>query len=139
MKERSFLGTGWAFPPSFKKDGEQTAMVSNEEDIRQSIMILLTTKPGERIHRPEYGCGIHTMVFEIINTTTLTIIEDLISKAILMYEPRITLNSVSFDHSEEYEGILTVLLDYTVRLTNTRSNMVFPFYFKEGTNLRLNE
>ncbi|MCT4639737.1 MAG: GPW/gp25 family protein [Bacteroidales bacterium] len=139
MRDKSFLGTGWAFPPSFKKEGEQTAMVSNEEDIKQSLIILLSTKPGERVHRPEYGCGIHKMVFEVVNTTTLTIMEDLISKAILMYEPRITLNAVSFDHSREYEGELAVLIDYTVRLTNTRSNMVFPFYFKEGTNLRLDE
>ncbi|MFA8434707.1 MAG: GPW/gp25 family protein [Marinifilaceae bacterium] len=135
MVKKSFLGTGWNFPPSFGKKGITAKMVSEEEDIHQSLMILLSTKPGERVHRPRYGCGIHKMVCENMNTSTLTLIEHTIEKAILLFEPRITLNNVKFDFGQEKEGKVLIRLEYTVRLTNTRSNMVYPFYFREGTNL----
>ncbi|TAJ12207.1 hypothetical protein DMA11_13735 [Marinilabiliaceae bacterium JC017] len=139
MVKKSFLGTGWNFPPSFRKDGITARMVSEEEDILQSLMILLATKPGERVHRPDYGCGIYGMVCENMNTSTLTLIEHTIEKAILLFEPRITLNNVKFDFGEERDGKLLILIEYTVRLTNTRSNMVYPFYFREGTNLKQHE
>jgi len=75
----------------------------------------------------------------VLNTSVLTLMEHTIEKAILLFEPRITLNSVRFDFGEDDQGKLLILIEYTVRLTNTRSNMVYPFYFREGTNLKLNE
>ena len=132
------MGTGWAFPPSFSGDAYSTAMVEGEEDIRQSLMILLSTVPGERVHRPDYGCGIHKVVYEKMNSNTMSLFRHIIEKAVLLFEPRITLNDVKFDFSSEKEGRLLIQLEYTVRLTNTRSNMVYPFYFREGTNLKLN-
>ena len=135
METKSFLGTGWAFPPTFTGSTNVAAMVNDEEDIHQSLRILLSTIPGERVHKPKFGCGIHKMVYEKMNSSTETLFKHTIEKAILLFEPRITLNEVKFDFSNEEEGKLLILLEYTVRLTNTRSNMVYPFYFKEGTNL----
>ncbi len=109
-------------------------MVSDEDDIRQSLYILLSTMPGERVHKPRFGCGIHKMVYEKMDLSTETYFKDTVEKAILLFEPRIALNDIRFDFNEE-NGELKIMLEYTVRLTNTRSNMVYPFYFKEGTNL----
>jgi phage baseplate assembly protein W len=137
MQAKSFLGTGWSFPPSFTKQGN-TNMVSDDEDIMQSLLILLSTPPGERVHRPKYGCGIHKMVFEKMNSSTITLFKHTIEKAIVLYETRIHLNKIDIDFDNEEEGILLIRLDYTIRLTNTRSNMVYPFYLREGTNLKMN-
>ncbi len=132
---KSFLGTGWTFPPSFAGSSSVIDMASGEEDIRQSLFILLSTVPGERVHNPNFGCGIHKTVYEKMNSSTETLLRYTIEKAVLLFEPRITLNEVSFDFSNEENGELKIVLGYTVRLTNTRSNMVYPFYFREGTNL----
>lgn len=134
MKNKSFLGKGWAFPPKFGDSENVVAMVSGEENIRQSINILLSTTPGERIHRYDYGCPIRQYAFEVMNLTTQTIMKELIEKAIILFEPRITLNKVLFEIEHE-EGIILIHLDYTVRQTNRRSNMVYPFYLNEGTEI----
>lgn len=136
MKPKSFLGTGWSFPPSFSNHGTHTQMVSDEEDIRQSLHILLSTVPGERVHRPTFGCGIHKLVHEKMNSSTTTLFQHIIEKAIILFEPRIQVTQIHFNTDNEEEGILLITIDYTIRLTNTRSNMVYPFYFREGTNLK---
>lgn len=112
-----------------------SVMVAEEEDIRQSLHILLATRPGERVHRYDFGCGINRFVQEEMTVTNRTLLRDLIFNTVLMHEPRVTLNEVSFDPDRTDEGILMIFLDYTVRRTNSRSNMVFPFYLREGTNL----
>ena len=133
-KTFNFLGTGWAFPPAFiKNTGVET--VSYEKDIRQSLTILFSTLPGERIADMKYGSNIHQWVFEKMDLSTRTLITESIKKAVLYFEPRITLEKVDVEIKDPLEGILWINLEYTVRLTNTRSNMVYPFYFKEGTNL----
>jgi len=93
------------------------------------------TKLLERVMRPEFGCGLRSMVFDIINETTLTQLRDTIQRAVLFYEPRIDLEGVYVDHSEAEEGRLLITLVYRIRATNSRSNMVYPFYYLEGTNL----
>ena len=127
--DTAFLGTGWAFPPSFDGHTRQARMVSQEHDIRESLHILLSTTPGERLMQPDYGCGLRRMVFEHLNDSTLTETRDVVQKAVLFFEVRITLNAVDVDESEWAEGLLRLTLDYTVRTTNTRTNMVYPFYF----------
>lgn len=134
-----FLGTGWAFPPSFDWRSKEATLVSQVEDIEESLHILMSTVPGERVMQPAYGCGLKRMVFENINESTATEIKDIVYKAILYFEVRITLNEVDIDWSDIANGVLRLRLDYTVRTTNTRSNMVYPFYLREGTNLRLPE
>ena len=132
----SFLGTGWSFPPEFSKRGA-VRMVSAEEDIRQSLLILLSTNPGERVMQPSFGCGLKSKIYENINESSVTILKDMIKRAILFFEPRVVLESISADTSAAYEGQLNFLIAYRVISTNTRHNIVYPFYFREGTDVQL--
>ncbi|MBN3582469.1 GPW/gp25 family protein [Algoriphagus aestuarii] len=133
--EKSFLGVGWAFPPSFDKDSKKLKMVSGEEDIKESIRIILGTIPTERVMYPKFGCDLISYVFETNDPTFLTMLKDTIFDALLYYEPRIKVSEIKFDKSKFGEGILQIFIDYTVIITNTRSNMVYPYYFNEGTNI----
>ena len=135
MEERIFLGKGWSFPPSFDDGRYGIEMVADELDIRQSLMILLATIPGERVMRPKYGCDLHSMVFTKMTTTNETIIKDLIYTAILEYEPRITVEEITVDSSQYLEGLLKVNIEYTIRKINIRTNIVYPFYLVEGTDI----
>lgn len=133
--DNSFLGTGWRFPPAFGHAGRGAVLVSAEEDIRESLYILLSTTPGERIMQPTYGCDLRSLVFEGLDTSTITAMQDMIRRAVLFFEPRIDIERIDIDDTQAAEGILTLHLHYTIRTTNSRSNMVYPFYFLEGTNL----
>lgn len=131
----SFLGTGWGFPPEFNKKEGTVRLVSGEADINESLFVLMATVPMERVMQPAYGCGLKLMVFESINESTITLLKDTIRRAVLFFEPRITLNEIEIDQEQAQEGVLYIQLNYTVRTTNSRSNMVYPFYFLEGTNI----
>ncbi|HVX49773.1 MAG TPA: GPW/gp25 family protein [Chitinophagaceae bacterium] len=131
----SFLGTGWRFPPAFDAGTGAAELTSDEEDIQQSLQILLSTHKGERIMLPRYGCNLDEMLFEPMTTTFKTYIREMIKTAILYYEARIDLKNVTIDDSRATEGIIIVELDYTIRTTNSRYNFVYPFYIKEGTEL----
>ena len=133
---KSFLGTGWGFPPEFSNRNAEVGMLSDEADIESSLEILLSTRPGERVMRPDYGCNLDELVFEPLTTTFKTYIKDLISTAILYYEPRIEVNSIDLDDTGELEGKIVISIDYTVSTTNTRFNFVYPFYKNEATDLR---
>jgi hypothetical protein len=132
----SFLGTGWSFPPEFSLRGK-ARMVSGEEDIGQSLRILLATTPGERVMQPSFGCGLKSHVHDVINENTITVLKDVIQRAILFFEPRVTLESIAADSSMAYEGRLDFQIFYTVISTNTRHNIVYPFYFREGSDVQL--
>jgi uncharacterized protein len=138
-KYEGFLGKGWAFPPAFDLDEQIVAMVSAEDDIRESLYILLTTIPGERIMLPDYGCLIHEHVFDIMGETLFTHLKGLIEHAVLHYEPRIILENVLFTVEDQREGLLKITLEYTIIQTNTRNNLVIPYYLKEGTLVPLTE
>lgn len=129
-----FLGRGWSFPPRFDPRGKGAVMVSEVADIEESLRILLSTSPGERVMLPNYGCALRRMVFEEVSEQTATQIKDLIRKAILFFEPRITLNRIDTQQVDVLNGRLDILLDYTVRTTNTRHNLVYPFYLHQATN-----
>jgi uncharacterized protein len=133
----NFLGRGWAFPPSFDLASGQVEMVEGNEDIQQSLRILFSTLPGERIMVPDYGCDLRAFVFESIDETTLTHMKTIISDAILFFEPRIILDDVVFDTSAIDDGVLNISMDYTVETTNSRSNFVFPYYLTEATLTQL--
>lgn len=136
INEDSFLGTGWSFPPKFEADTSATHMISDEEDIKQSILIILATRKGERVRNPEFGCGIHDLVFENIDTQIRHQIENLISTALLYFEPRIKVLDIKVSLEQQVEGRLNIFIDYFIRTVNKRSNVVYPFYFLEGTDLR---
>ncbi len=132
----SFLGTGWNFPPLFDKSIASVDMISEEADVQSSLEILLTTRPGERIMRPDYGCNLDELLFEPLTTTFKTYIKDLVSTAILYHEPRIEVNKIELDDSGELDGKVVIAIEYTIRSTNSRYNFVFPFYRNEGTEIK---
>lgn len=134
MNEVPFLGTGWSFPPTFDKKGRTVEMLSDEADIKSCLGILLSTSIGERIMQPKYGCDLKRFLFEPLNTTLKAYIKDLVKKAILYFEPRIKLEEISLT-TDDNEGILLITVDYTIITTNTRNNLVFPYYLEEGTNI----
>jgi uncharacterized protein len=137
MKQNNtFLGRGWSFPPTFNKESGTVEMVSEEEDIRQSLYLLLSTTPGERITNVKYGCDLNRVLFDPVNSSVDIIIKDMITQAILYYEPRISLKEIFIDKSRILEGMVEISINYVVRRINVRSNIVFPFYQLEGTNVK---
>lgn len=131
----SFLGTGWSFPPSFDKTNRFVRMSSDEKDIMESLQVLLSTRPGERIMLPGYGCSLETLLFESINLTLTTQITEIIRTSILYYEPRIDLENVTLNEQYILDGRIDIILDYRIRTTNSRQNMVYPFYRNEGNDI----
>ena len=129
---KSFLGTGWSFPPEFSRGSGSVKMISDEEDIQNSLQVLLSTRIGERIMQPGYGCNLDEMIFEPMNISLQTYIKDLVSTAIFYYEPRIKPEDVRLSATDD-EGVILVEVDYTIRSTNTRHNLVYPFYLQEAT------
>jgi phage baseplate assembly protein W len=130
--DQQFLGRGWAFPLMFENQGRTVRMAEAEDDIRQSLNILLSTDVGERVMRPAFGWKRDALLFEPLSTTFASYLKRELETAILFYEPRIELNRVSFDVSTSLEGRIDIRLDYTIRATNTRSNLVYPFYLDEA-------
>jgi len=124
----SFLGTGWSFPPEFVQNGRGVAMTSDEENIRANLEILFGTVQGERLMLPKYGLEPHELLFEPTNTTMRAFLKDRIMAAILIYEPRIRLISLEVDSTDPNAGTLQLILEYEVRATNSRYNLVYPFY-----------
>ncbi|WPQ60889.1 GPW/gp25 family protein [Chitinophaga sancti] len=135
MEIQSFLGTGWSFPPSFDKVGRTAIMVSDIADIEESIRIILSTIPGERLMQPTFGCDLNKLVFENFASSLMGEMKHMIYYALLNYEPRVKDVNIELLSRDELKGILHIQLNYTVIITNTRHNLVYPFYFLEGTSL----
>ena len=134
--KKSFLGIGWSFPPEFSKKSNRVKMISDEEDIKSSLEILLSTRLGERIMFPDYGCNLDELLFESLNRTLITYVTELIRTAILYHEPRIDVDRIDISESDTLQGELFIRVEYTVRATNSRNNVVFPFYLLEGTDIK---
>ena len=134
--QTSFLGTGWSFPPEFVRETGQVLLTSDEDDIRASLVILLGTALGERFLNPDYGLDMHEMLFEPISTTMKTFLQDRVKTTILVYEPRINLLSLELDTASQFEGKIGIVVDYEVRATNSRYNLVYPFYVSDGNEVR---
>ena len=133
--DNTFLGRGWSFPPTFDNQGRSVRMVEAEDEIKQSLRILMSTHVGERVMRPTFGWRRDALVFEPISTSFATFLKREVEKAVLFFEPRIELDTVRFERLADREGVIEMRLDYTVRATNTRNNLVFPFYVDEATNV----
>lgn len=132
----AFLGTGWSFPPSFDQVSNSVRMASELADIEESIYVILTTMPGERVMQPEFGCYISRLVFDNINAGFLTELNDMLALALLKFEPRIKFQHAHVIQQNIPEGIVHIRIDFSVIITNTRHNIVYPYYFEEGTNIR---
>ena len=125
-----FLGTGWAFPVAVAPAGE-VALASDAEDIRQAILIILGTSPGERVMRPDFGAGLYALVFEPLNTTTKALATHHVEQALIRWEPRI--DSITVDVTDDARlGRLMIAISYRIRATNVFYNLVYPFYLMEG-------
>lgn len=124
---KELLGTGWQFPVETDDTGSIAVSVA-KEDVEEAIWIILGTARGERIMRPEFGCGIHGFVFETIDTGTLTDIRSSVREALRKWEPRIELLNVDVSAEEIDRGKLLISVDYRIRQTNVEGNLVYPFY-----------
>ena len=129
--QKDFLGRGWKYPVCVDSSHE-IAMSEYDKDIEESILIILGTAKGERIMRPDFGCGIHDMVFASINSATLTVMENSVQEALLSWEPRIDLIEIKVNAEQAQNGKVIISIDYSVRNTNKRYNLVYPFYLSEG-------
>ncbi|MEO1069562.1 MAG: GPW/gp25 family protein [Cyanobacteria bacterium J06638_6] len=131
--DEQFLGKGWAFPLMFENQGRTVVMATANDDIQQSLNILLSTELGERVMRPTFGWKRDALLFEPLSTSFAAYLKRELETAILFYEPRIELNKINFDVAPSREGLIEIRLDYTIRATNTRSNLVYPFYLDEAS------
>lgn len=128
---RDYLGTGWKFPLQVDPAGH-FAFSSREQRIEESVYLILGTAKGERVMRPAFGCGLQDLVFAPDNDMTRTRVEETVREALVRYEPRIDLLRVSAESGQDQPNLLLIRIDYLVRSTNTRGNMVYPFYLQEG-------
>lgn len=131
--DTSFLGTGWNFPPTFSRMDNSVSTVHGEDDIHESLSILFETELNSRIMVPTYGCDLWPKVFQNTTTTCKSEIKDYIYTAITNWETRIDVLDIVIADDSRLDCVLLITVHYLVRLTNTRGNLVYPFYFGEGT------
>lgn len=131
----SFLGTGWSFPPAFDLESGTVELVSNVDDINQSLNILLSTTLGERVMQPRYGCNLHDYIFESLNSSLIGYIKDRVENSILYYEPRIVAEKIEVTNDGSFdliEGRFTISVEYSIPGTNSRFNYVYDYYKNEA-------
>ncbi|HTF44549.1 MAG TPA: GPW/gp25 family protein [Terriglobales bacterium] len=124
-----FLGKGWPFPV-FDQESSIPARIG-EDSIRDAIWIILATAPGERVMRPDFGCGVHDLVFAVNDSTTLGRVERQVYDALVRWEPRIEVLGVTAEEKGRGE-VLLINIHYRVRSTNNFFNLVYPFYLTVG-------
>jgi phage baseplate assembly protein W len=132
---RSFLGIGWSFPPTFNPGTGTVEMVSNEEDIAQSLNILLSTSLGERPMQVKYGCNLQDYLFESLSSPVIGMIKVRVEQSILFFEPRIILENIEVTAADSFdliEGRFTISIDYSIPGTNSRFNYVYDYYDNEA-------
>src|SRR6267142_1398234 len=130
--EKAFLGRGWKFPVQIDPTSGRVAMSDSEQDIKESIYIILATAPGERVMRPDFGCGIHDLVFSAMSSVTMGLFESRVREAITRWEARVDIVKLEVFTKEPDRGKLEINLTCRVRDTNAEFNFVFPFYLTEG-------
>lgn len=131
VRDKAFLGIGWHFPVQRDTAENDIAPALYEEDIRQSIRLILETNPGERVMRPDFGAGLQALAFEPLNTTRLALARHRVEEALITWEPRIDQIEVNVTAAPS-QGKLLIEITYRVRTTNTFYNLVYPFYLQEG-------
>ncbi len=134
MGTRDFLGTGFAFPPAVDPATGRFKMVHEEDDIRQSIYIVLMTRKGEYAMQPNFGSNLHEYVFELPDDAFASLIVTEIIQTLAAWEPRVVDVRVQLDYADLKNGKVTFDIGYVVRATNNPNNLVFPYYLYEGTN-----
>ena len=128
---RNFLGRGWKYPVEVDRAGG-IAMSELDESIRQSMLIILGTAPGERVMRPNFGCSIHDLVYAPNNLNTASLAAHFCVVALSKWEPRIEEVEASADPSNDDSNRLDITIKYRVRATNNSRNLVYPFYIRRS-------
>lgn len=128
---KAFLGVGFQFPIAVDKNTGRMKTSAYEEDIKEAVRLILSTKKGERIRNPQFGCGIHEFAFETMDFATISAMKHEVESALVMWEPRIEEIDVEIETLQE-EGIIVIEINYVVRSTNNPFNLVFPYYINEG-------
>ena len=128
---KAFLGVGVGFPIRFDSAGAIT-MAEYEESVRQSIWIILGTSKGERAMRPDFGCGIYDLVFEVNSASTSGKVAQAVREALLVQEPRIDVRDVQVEAPPGAGETLLIHIEYQVRATNNVFNLVYPFYLERS-------
>lgn len=123
-----FLGRGWSFPIAV--DDGSIVELGEDDKVAQAIENILRTAPGERVTRPDFGCGIHDLVFESLSSNMLGSVISAVSSALATWEPRIDVLEVTPQQDDDDPNRLLIEIDYRIRSTNSRSNLVFPFYLQ---------
>ncbi len=129
-----FLGRGFSFPVCADPVTGRIQTAEYEEDIRQAIYLILMTRKGERVMRPEFGCSIHDFAFDTMDFGILSQMEDSVRESLILWEPRIREIEVKVCPGES-TGELEIRISYVVRTTNNPYNLVYPFYLNEGIEL----
>lgn len=127
MATAGFIGRGVKFPPQQDATGAM-ALVGDTADIEEAIWLILSTAPGERPFRPEFGCAIHDHVFDPINVSTFGILSYEVERSIIRWEPRVDVEKVDIYGDAQRQGLLYIDVKYRVKATNDPRNLVFPFY-----------
>jgi phage baseplate assembly protein W len=131
LADTGFLGLGWNFPIG-QDAGHQIALTADgEESVRQSIWTILATSPGERVMRPDFGCGINDLVFAVNNAATATAVTRAVREALATWEPRIDVLDVYAAPDPSQDNLMNIEINYQVRSTNSRFNLVYPFYLEQ--------
>jgi phage baseplate assembly protein W len=130
---KAFLGVGWSFPPCVAANGDNTT-VMYEDDVQQSLRIILGTDQGERLMRPDFGAGLRSFVFGPISQTIMQKIKSRVQDALITWEPRIDVQQVNVKVDASERSKLLIDINYRVRATNTLHNLVYPFYLQEGSS-----
>ena len=125
------IGRGWPFPVKPKASGRMEYL-GGEEKIRQSIWIILSTAPGERVMLPEFGCGIHDLAFEANTASLRGLVQERVRASLIRWEPRIDVIDVRAETPPEARNYLLIRIDYRIRSNNAFYNLVFPFFLTEG-------
>jgi len=125
--EHDFIGAGWAFPVGVDARGA-IALARGREELEQAMRLILMTYPGERPMRPQFGCGIHELVFAPTDATTAGRVAYEVRLALRRWEPRIEVDDVEVTYEADRPGDLLVSITYTAKETYDRRNLVFPFY-----------
>jgi len=123
-----FLGRGWSFPVAKDDQAARFAVAEYEASVEQGIRIVLSTAPGERVMRPDFGCAIHELVFATNSAATRGLAQHHVREALLRWEPRIEVLDVTAVTVEEEDERLSIGIHYRVRVTDNRFNFVYPFY-----------
>lgn len=131
IQGKEFLGRGWKFPVKVTATGKLSTSES-EEDIREAIWLILSTSKGERVMQPNFGCGIHDLVFANLSVATMGLIQSDVREALIQWEPRIEVEEIRVTSNPKEPSQLLIDIHYRVRSTNNQFNLVYPFYLQGG-------